>query len=53
MRVPDCNDRPRTLFWSAVYVLALLSIYTVGVLACTPGLKSAPRKSIRSQPETE
>jgi len=39
MRTPINMISPLILFWSMIYVLALLSIYTAGMLACLPGVK--------------
>jgi hypothetical protein len=51
MRAAICTFSPLLLFWCAIYVLALLSIYTIGILACTLAAKQSPAQSIRSKPE--
>jgi len=49
MRIPMNNISPLMLFWCMVYVLALLSIYTAGILVLIQGAKRSPaRNQIRS-----
>jgi len=48
MRVPIQSLSPLAIFWCAIYVLALFSIYAAGVLASNSEAKQSPAKSIRS-----
>jgi hypothetical protein len=48
MHMPMNTISSLILFWCMVYALALLSIYTAGILARYRDAKKAPAKPIRS-----
>ena len=50
MRVPTNTLSPLIHYWSAMYVSALLSVYTLGVLALSRTAKLFPAKPIGSHP---
>jgi hypothetical protein len=45
MRIPMNTISPLTLFWYAIYVLALFSVFIAGILVCAQDASRPPQAS--------